>query len=581
MFRYSLVALAACAALCSIVVHAADTTDVSAKHAARDALPASAASVSGSASPPARLLTLPPLALVFAPLLPCRFLILIRPCSQTPTSIHSSRGSSHSWNSMSEQRQRECAATRLLHSLAKQTTAMPLFDAPRCTRSLTQQQRHSTAAVAVGWPPNGGARCARICTPSLAHPFCAPLFRSVILRAGAMVWTLVSQAPDTVLSRSAAAQLANQRAGRRDAHCLLALLPPRSVPPSKSLAPEYAKAATELKALGVPLGKLDATVHSKTAGAHSISGYPTLKVFRNGRATDYNGPRKADGIVAFMKKQTGPASKPISTDAELQKLLQQEPSVQYVILGLFNEGKVSQLQSSWAMLTNRLRDEFLFARSSDAALKAKYNVAPDAEAIIAFLYQDRTTYEGSSKTSDVEAFIRQNSLPLVGEYSEQTAPHYASRKLPVAKLFLNVDRKPRSQTMKYYTNRLRKLADQFKGKVLVAFSDRTGSKAQLDHLNMAEEEHGFIVEDPSANKLWRFEPDEAEEAAAKKTKGLNIEAWGQFIEDVLAGEVPVYTRSQRAPKNNMALPVKIATGANFDELVNDDEKDVLIEFYGA
>ena len=44
---------------------------------------------------------------------------------------------------------------------------------------------------------------------------------------------------------------------------------------SKSLAPEYAIAATQLKALGVPIGKLDATVHSKTAGAHSISGYPT------------------------------------------------------------------------------------------------------------------------------------------------------------------------------------------------------------------------------------------------------------------------------------------------------------------
>jgi len=49
----------------------------------------------------------------------------------------------------------------------------------------------------------------------------------------------------------------------------------------KNLAPEYAEAATQLKGSGVVLGKLDATAHSKHG--ISISGYPTLKIFRQGK----------------------------------------------------------------------------------------------------------------------------------------------------------------------------------------------------------------------------------------------------------------------------------------------------------
>jgi protein disulfide-isomerase A1 len=33
-----------------------------------------------------------------------------------------------------------------------------------------------------------------------------------------------------------------------------------------------------------------------------VQGFPTLKVFRHGEAGEYHGPRKADGIVSYMKK---------------------------------------------------------------------------------------------------------------------------------------------------------------------------------------------------------------------------------------------------------------------------------------
>jgi protein disulfide-isomerase A1 len=68
-----------------------------------------------------------------------------------------------------------------------------------------------------------------------------------------------------------------------------------------ALAPEYEKAAAALKG-SVQLAKVDCTVEGSLCEQQGIQGYPTLKVFKNGQATDYKGPRQADGIVSYMKK---------------------------------------------------------------------------------------------------------------------------------------------------------------------------------------------------------------------------------------------------------------------------------------
>lgn len=71
----------------------------------------------------------------------------------------------------------------------------------------------------------------------------------------------------------------------------------------KNLAPEWEKAATELKGK-VKLGAVDATVHQSKAQEYGVQGYPTIKFFHGGRkdrgdATDYTGGRTAQEIIAW------------------------------------------------------------------------------------------------------------------------------------------------------------------------------------------------------------------------------------------------------------------------------------------
>ena len=59
----------------------------------------------------------------------------------------------------------------------------------------------------------------------------------------------------------------------------------------QSLAPEYAAAATELKADGVMLAKVDATEENELAQEYDIQGFPTVYFFVDGVHRPYPGPR--------------------------------------------------------------------------------------------------------------------------------------------------------------------------------------------------------------------------------------------------------------------------------------------------
>lgn len=57
-----------------------------------------------------------------------------------------------------------------------------------------------------------------------------------------------------------------------------------------------------------------------------------------------------------------------------------------------------------------------------------------------------------------------------------------------------------------------------------------------------------------------------------------VEAIQEFVDDMLEGKLEVYMKSEPIPETNDG-PVKVAVAKNFDEIVTNNEKDTLIEFY--
>jgi len=70
----------------------------------------------------------------------------------------------------------------------------------------------------------------------------------------------------------------------------------------------------------------------------------------------------------------------------------------------------------------------------------------------------------------------------------------------------------------------------------------------------------------------------AKDEKYKMEATFSMDTFKTFIQDFLAGKVSPYLKSQPEPENNDG-PVKVVTASNFEKIVNDPERDVLIEFY--
>ncbi len=90
-----------------------------------------------------------------------------------------------------------------------------------------------------------------------------------------------------------------------------------------------------------------------------MSGYPTLKIFKNGElSTDYNGPREADGIIKYMRTKAGPVSKELKTVAEAEKFLANN---EHSIVGFFKNVE-SSVAKDFLKVADQLAESYRFGK---------------------------------------------------------------------------------------------------------------------------------------------------------------------------------------------------------------------------
>jgi len=336
----------------------------------------------------------------------------------------------------------------------------------------------------------------------------------------------------------------------------------------KQLTPEYAEAATILASHEPPiaLAKLDATQHGKIAQRFGVNGYPSLKVFRNGKDSEYKGPRKAPGIVAYMKKQVGPAAKPLETEEEIEEFIKSDPQSGYAVVGFFG-AKATQLLSSFAIISNKLRDNYVFGKVTKPELAEKYGVKVDS--LVAFKNYDdkKVVYEGEPKTKEVEEWVRDHSLPIVGHITHDNMELYQRREMPIAKFFMKIDRMVESNQKQsaYFISRLKKAALKFKNEILVATIKIKDFEEAATEYGLAKKDFGLVIEKGWQDK-YKFD--------GKFSADAVMEFFQAFVDD----ELEKFVKSEDVPTKDEGH-VKKVVGKNFNQIVNDPEKDVFIEFY--
>jgi len=335
----------------------------------------------------------------------------------------------------------------------------------------------------------------------------------------------------------------------------------------KSLAPEYAKAATELaeKESAIKLAKVDATEQGKLAEKFGVRGYPTLKFFRNGKDTEYNGGRTADTIVSWLEKKTGP---PALTCADVDAAKKFIADNKVAVMGFFKDVN-SEAAKAFLEVAASL-DDFKFGITSEKMILEDYEVTEDA-AIVLFKDFDekKNVFDDKFEVEVITKFVEANSMPMVVEFNHESAQKIFSGSIK-SHLLLFVSYK--SDEYAAQKEMASKIAKDFKGQLLFVTVDTD----EDDHKRILEF-FGIKEDELPGMRLIKLEEDMAK--YKPQTNAIDEDSIRAFVKGFLDGSLKQHLLSEDVPEDWDKEAVKVLVGKNFEEVAMDTNKHVLVEFY--
>ncbi|KAI9902952.1 hypothetical protein N3K66_002304 [Trichothecium roseum] len=328
----------------------------------------------------------------------------------------------------------------------------------------------------------------------------------------------------------------------------------------KALAPEYEEAATSLKEKDIKLAKIDCTEEADLCKSYGVEGYPTLKVFRGlDTVSPYTGQRKAAAITSYMVKQSLPAVSVLTKDT-----LEDFKTADKVVLVAYVAADDKANNETFTKVAETLRDTYLFGGVNDAAVAEAEGVKTPAIVLYKSFDEGKNVFSEKFDAEAIEAFAKTAATPLIGEVGPETYSGYMSAGIPLAYIFAETP-----EEREELGKALRPVAEVFKGKINFATIDAKSFGAHAGNLNLKTDKFpSFAIQDTVKNQKFPFDQD-AE---------ITHDAIKKFTEEFDAGKIEPSIKSEPIPETQEG-PVTVVVAKNYNDVVLDDTKDVLIEFY--
>jgi len=334
----------------------------------------------------------------------------------------------------------------------------------------------------------------------------------------------------------------------------------------KALAPEYAKAATQLKEENseVKLAKVDATEEPSLGEKYEVRGYPTLKFFRQGVPIEYGGGRTASEIVNWLKKKTGPPAVTLESADAVKKFIEKD---QVAVIGFFKD--VNSADAKAFLQAAGGIDDLAFGITSDAEAFKENKVEMDGIVLFKKFDEGRNNYEGAITADGVKKFVQSNQLPLVIEFTQESAQKIFGGEVKNHVLYF-ISKKADDFEAKLADYKV--AANTFKGKVLFIYIniDEDDNERILEFFGLKKAECPAIRFINLAEDMTKYKP---------ATADLSTKSVTDFVQGVLDGKIKAHLMSEEVPADWDAKPVKVLVGKNFKEVAKDKSKAVFVEFY--
>jgi len=333
----------------------------------------------------------------------------------------------------------------------------------------------------------------------------------------------------------------------------------------KALAPHYEEAATALKEKNIKLAKVDCVDEADLCQSKGIQGYPTLKVYRNGEATDYNGPRKADGIISYMVKQSLPAVSEVTAETH-DEFKKSDKIVAIAYLSTSTDAPAAEFSAT----AEAHRDDYLFGITTNKDVIATAGVTPPTIVVYRSFDEPKSEYPypiSSVSKKDLEDWIKELAIPVIDEVSGENYAVYAGSSKPLAYLFLD----PTLEDKDAHIAALKPVAAKYKSKMNFVWIDAVKFGDHAKALNLGEAKWpAFVIQDLEKQLKYPFD----------QSKDVTADGAGDWVEQYLSGKLQPQLKSQPIPETQDES-VYTLVGKNFEDVVFDDSKDVFVEFYAS
>ncbi|KAG8387683.1 hypothetical protein BUALT_Bualt02G0046800 [Buddleja alternifolia] len=333
----------------------------------------------------------------------------------------------------------------------------------------------------------------------------------------------------------------------------------------KALAPEYAAAATELKAENVKLAKVDAAVENELTEKYEVQGFPTVYFFVDGEYKPYPGQRTKDAIVTWIKKKTGPGISNITTTEEAEHILTSENKV---VLG-FLDSLVGPDSEEFAA-ASKLEDDVNFYQTTNPNVAKMFNLDSNVKTPALVLLKKEAEkvnhFDGQFKKSAIAEFVSANKLPLVTTFTRESAPLIFESSIKKQLLLFATTNESEKVVQTF-----QEAAKLFKGKLIFVYVETDNEdvgKPVADYFGVtgdAPKVLGYVGNDDAKKYVLDGE--------------VTLEKIKEFGEAFLEDKIKPFYKSDPIPESNDG-DVKIIVGNNFDDIVLDESKDVLLEAEG-
>ena len=358
----------------------------------------------------------------------------------------------------------------------------------------------------------------------------------------------------------------------------------------KAFAPEYEK-AVDIGEKHIPpfyLVNVDATVQKKLAETYEIQGFPTVKLFLKGRKPiNYEGERKADAVIKFIEKKSGPVSNEILS---IEDFLKEQKANDVIVVfggdsnsqefkeylnGVSSYDDIKFFHTTIQILKEGIEKENAKKEEKEDKVNNENGKIPQISeltksSIVLFKNFDEKIdiFSESFESGLISQFIEKNFLPIVLPINQKTVQAVFSKGAEAMFLFMDSNKADSASISTNYAQ----FAKDNKGKFMFF---KAGIKGDLES-RFAE----FLkIKDKDLPRLEIFKPDQADIARYLFNQiDFTYNSFAQFLKDFRGNKIERYFKSEEIPIRQESAVVKIV-GKSWKNLVLDSKKDIFVKFY--